>query len=159
MSSDFTFQFTQGFSSIYECKWGNIKVSTSYPYILAAFWSLYLQQYFKKHLIIRTMNHEFISSGCSPFWIRQTLFSLIHRFVVCALTFAASEHTKKKSKSLRLNGSVTFFPKKCWNCQWSWVGIFELCLPFIFDASRTSRKSCFKRHTFGCYRANWSKIY
>lgn len=117
---DFTFQFTQGFSNICECKWGNIKISSSDPYILIAFLSLYFQQYFKKHIIIKTRNHEFISSCCSLFIIRQTLFSLTHRFAVCALTLAASEHTKKV-KSFEIKWQHCLLPQKCWNCEWSWA--------------------------------------
>lgn len=55
-------------------------------------------------------------------WFAGTLFVLLPLQI---------HSTQKKSKALRLNGSITFFPKKCWNCEWSWA----VALSFIFPLS------------------------
>lgn len=125
MSSDATFQFTQGFSNIYECKWGNIKVSSSDPYILIAFLSLYLQQHFKKHIIIRTMNHEFISSASPCFELGKLYLAWhIDLLLPCLCSYPCSirAHTHtKKVKSFEIKWQHHLLPQKCWNCEWSWA--------------------------------------
>lgn len=156
MSSDFTFQFTQGFSNIYEGKWGNIKVSSSDTYILIAFLSLYLKQYFKKHIII-TLWTTNLFQGAAPHFELGKLCLAWHRDLLltcwCSYPHSIRAH-KKKVKSFEM-----LLPQKVLELWMKLSCTFELHLPFSFDASRISRKTCFKRHAFGCYRANWSKVY
>lgn len=153
MSSDFTFQLTQGFSNIYECKWGNIKVSSSDPYILIAFYPFICNNISKSIELPELWTMNLFHIAAPSYELGKSCLAW-HRFAVTLFVLWPLQHqsTQKKVKSFEINWQSYLLPPKMLELWMKLSCTFELHLFLIFDASRTSRKSCSKRHTFGCYR-------